>query len=368
MQERIKILFVLPFPPPVHGASAIASQIRENALINEVFDCEYINLSTSRKREEIGRVGINKFFRFFRILVQIMSKLTKKRYKLIYIAISVKRRGFFRDTLLVFLIKMFNKKLLIHMHGKGISLRQNKYFDDLLYKFVFNNSEVILLSKLLYPDIQKYVPKENVHYCPNGIPNINKRGNGKSSECDGRVQILFLSNLIESKGVNNLLEACKLLQDKQLRFHCTFIGGIGDVSETQFNARVFQLGIGDHVSYDGEKYGDDKVEAFLKADIFAFPTYFDAFPLVNIEAMQFNLPVISTFEGGIPDVIENGMTGFLVPPKNAQALAEKLEILIKDKELRIAFGKAGRLRYEQYFTIQHFENTFTSILKSLVNL
>jgi glycosyltransferase involved in cell wall biosynthesis len=82
--------------------------------------------------------------------------------------------------------------------------------------------------------------------------------------------------------------------------------------------------------------------------------------------MQFGLPVISTFEGSIPDIVINNETGFLVETQNAQMLAEKIAILLKDKDLRIEMGKKGYERFINNYTLNHFENsmnkTFWKIL------
>ncbi len=82
--------------------------------------------------------------------------------------------------------------------------------------------------------------------------------------------------------------------------------------------------------------------------------------------MQHSIPIVSTFEGGIPDVVEDGITGFLVPQKDAQILAEKLELLIKDHELRIKMGVAGRSKYEKEFTLQAFESKLQRILEDIL--
>jgi len=107
---------------------------------------------------------------------------------------------------------------------------------------------------------------------------------------------------------------------------------------------------------------------FSKTDIFAFPTYYhnETFGWVNLEAMQYSIPVISTFEGGIPDVIDDGNTGFLVPQKNALALAGRLELLINNSTLRLKMGEAGRIEYEKEFTLDVFERNMEGILKELI--
>ena len=80
--------------------------------------------------------------------------------------------------------------------------------------------------------------------------------------------------------------------------------------------------------------------------------------------MMFGLPVVSTDWRGLPDIMLDGETGFLVPPKDAQSIAERLEIIILDPDLRRTMGAAGRRRYEENFTVEKFRNSMESALVS----
>lgn len=369
MKKKKKILFILHTPPPVHGSSVIGMQIKNSAKINDEFDCLFVNLGTSVSIDEIGKRGFVKVFRFASIWFTVLRQLIIFRPGLCYFAITAKGFAFYKDTSIVFLMKIFGVKLVYHLHNKGVSSRQDKWVDNLLYQFVFDNSDVILLSKYLYPDIQKYVPRERVYYCPNGIPDIDKdKLLSRKYEPNKIVNILFLSNLIASKGVFVLLEACAILLKNQVSYRCTFVGGIGDVNDEQFNDKVQKLNIESRVAYLGKLYGIEKKSEFAKADIFAFPTYYhnEAFSLVNLEAMQQSIPIVSTFEGGIPDMVEDGMTGFLVQQKDVVALADKLEILISNPILRKQMGVQGRKKYEQEFTLTVFENKMTTLLNEIL--
>lgn len=291
------------------------------------------------------------------------------RPDLVYLTLTSKGGGFYKDALVAIKAKALGAKMVYHFHNKGVSTRQDSWLDNILYKMVFKNADIILLSEHLYPDIQKYVPKNRVHICPNGIPEIVQSSKFKvQNEVSKPVEILFLSNLIESKGVYVLLEACKILKEKGLDFLCTYVGGEGDISAEQLQQKIEKSGLAGDVHYAGKKYGVDKSEIFLKADIFAFPTYYhnETFGLVLLEAMQFSLPVVSTYEGGIPDVVEAGKTGFLVPQNDVVALAEKLKFLIKNPVLCKEMGQNGRKKYEAEFTLGAFEARFTTILKELV--
>ncbi|MFT3752813.1 MAG: glycosyltransferase family 4 protein [Paludibacter sp.] len=359
----MKILFILHYPPPIHGAAAVGLQIKESELINKTFSCKYINLGTSRTIDEIGGKSVQKLFRYLAIIWQVLIQLVFNRPDLCYLSITSKGVPFYKDATLVLLAKLFGVKLVYHFHNKGVSLMQDRVFDNLLYKFVFKKSNVILLSEKLYPDIQKYVSLKQIHFCPNGIPDMEILTVDKKE--DGRVSLLFLSNLLVSKGVFVLLEACRVLKNKNLNFECVFVGGIGDINQQQFEEKLKDLDLADCVKYEGRKIGKEKAEAFATADIFVHPTLDDCFPLVLLEAMQYSLPVVSTLEGGVPDIVVNNATGYLVEKANVETLAGQLEMLIKQSELRKRFGSAGRGRYENEFKIQCFENRLHKILQTL---
>ena len=81
--------------------------------------------------------------------------------------------------------------------------------------------------------------------------------------------------------------------------------------------------------------------------------------------MQYKLPIVSTDEGGIKDIVEDSITGYIVPKQNAGALAEKIAVLIDNEELRHNMGNAGYLRYKKYFTLSVFEHKMTDILNRI---
>jgi len=368
MSKQKKILFILHIPPPTHGAAMVGKQIQTSSVINNTFNCRYINLGISASVDEIGKNGIRKALRYFTLIWQVFFQLISFKPQLCYFTPTAQGIGLYKDLPLIILAKLFGSKTVFHFHNKGITKRHDIFFDNLLYRWLFKKSEVILLSKYLYPDIQKYKSEKSVHFCANGIPELKAQKSNRII-ANHSANILFLSNLIESKGVFVLLEACKILYDKEFDFKCTFVGGIGDLTEKQFQEKVSEFGINDFVNYAGKKYGKEKEEAFSNADIFAFPTYYqnECFPLVLLEAMQFSLPVVSTFEGGIRDIVDDGETGYLVPQKDVVALSEKLEYLILNGELRQQMGIAGRVKYEKEYTLNTFEIRIKEILNKILS-
>lgn len=368
MDKIKKILFILHVPPPVHGSSMVGQSIVKSKLINESFDCNFVNLLVSRSINDTGKWSFMKFLRFIGIWIHLMVKMIKKKPEVCYLALSTTGLSFYKDVLLVFWLRVFHIKCVYHLHNKGISKRQTNKVLRFLYQFVFKDADVILLSSYLYKDIETFVPLSRVHICPNGIedsfPNLKPR----LTSSENPAKILFLSNLIESKGVTVLLDACVILQKKGINFECNFVGAEGDINAILLDEKVKKHGMETKVKYLGRKFGQDKQAVLADADIFAFPTYYsnECFPLVLLEAMSANIAVVSTFEGGIPDIIEDGVTGFLVPQRDAEIMAEKLEELIKNPALRQQMGRVGRQKFETEFTLEIFEHKLQAILQQII--
>ena len=355
------------YPPPIHGAAMVGQYIINSESINTEFDTQYINLSTSKNVDEIGKTGILKWVRYSKIILSTIKCLWFFRPNLVYITLTAKEIGFYKDALLVFLAKLHGKKVVIHFHNKGVRSRQDFKFDDFLYKCVFKNSKVILLAPELYQDVEKYVHREQVYYCSNGIPEINVEIQA-SEKVASEVTLLFLSNLIISKGILVLLEACKVLKQRNIVFHCNVVGGSGDLSEQDLESKIKMLKLESQVSYLGKKYGNEKNEVFANASIFVLPTFYEneCFPLVLLEAMQFSLPIVSTNEGGIPSIIDSGKVGCLVTKKDVLSLADTLEFLINDSEIRVQMGKAAKMKFKDNYTLAIFEDNFKSILYQIL--
>jgi len=367
---KSKLLFILHLAPPVHGSSVVGSYIHGSNIINSTFDSNYINLSTAYSLHDIGKTSLNKLIDIFKLYVRIGTFLSKNKVDLCYLTINAKGPAWFKEIIIVAILKSFHVSVIYHYHNKGVKLNANSFWKIFLYKFQFKNSKSILLSILLEDDIMQFVKKKDIYICPNGIPEISSilhiSKNDKDKEC---CQILFFSNLIETKGVYILLDACKILMKKNISFKCIYIGGEGDISSNQLNEKIRLLNLEEVVKYQGKKYGTDKELAFSESDIFAFPTFYsyESFPLVNLEAMQHSLPIISTNEGGIPDIVIDGVNGFLVPKQNSEALADKLEILINNPVLRYKMGLAGKKMYEEKFTLTIFEKRMVEILQECLN-
>ena len=358
-----KILFILHLPPPVHGAALMGSYVKTSTKINDNFECSFINLSASKSIETIGKPGLKKTFFFFQLLASTFKALLKKKYDLCYVTITSNGTAFYKDFLVVTVLKIFRKKILLHFHNKGVEqgTKANK-INYYLYKFILGGKKtrVVLLSPFLYPDIKQYVDEKRVYYCANGIPDHNPALPEK--EITEPVRLLFLSNMMVAKGVFVLLEACAQLMKKNIPFECHFVGDWLDITETSFYQKVTELNLSNNVFAYGKKYDQEKNSFYQQSDIFVFPSLNEAFGLVLLEAMQFELPIVASNEGGIPDVVLDNKTGYIVLKNDPDELACKLISLIRDPGLRQTMGLAGKKRFEENFTLNKFEERLVTIM------
>ncbi|MDD3040466.1 glycosyltransferase family 4 protein [Bacteroides sp.] len=311
---------------------------------------------------EIGKKPLLKLWRFFITYFSFISKLLTHRYDLAYIASTCYGIGFLKDMPFIGLCKLACKKVVLHQHNQGARYYTLRWGYRRLMPRVYKNVKVILLSWNLYDDIKDIASKDQILICPNGIE-------GLKSLCPPRTpndipKIFFLSNLLREKGVIELLEAARQLKSEGVDFSIDMVGGeTADFNSLTFQNEIESRGLKNVVTYHGPKYGDDKEPFWQNADIFVLPTLRECFPLVVCEAMQHELPCVASYEGAIPDIIEEGVTGLLFEKGNAEELANCLRKLLQDSNLRSRMGKAGYERYQANLTIDAYEKKVVECVK-----
>jgi len=137
---KSKILFILHLPPPVHGSAMVGQYIKDSKLVDNAFDTRFINLSTSLTIDEIGKNPIIKIARYVKIIFKIVSDLIYFQPNTVYLAITAKGVGFYKDFPIALMVKLFGKKLVLHYHNKGVSKYQHQLLDHWLYKILFKNT------------------------------------------------------------------------------------------------------------------------------------------------------------------------------------------------------------------------------------
>jgi glycosyltransferase involved in cell wall biosynthesis len=226
--------------------------------------------------------------------------------------------------------------------------------------------------------VQKLLPhrkrrKVNTVYEGIDLERFQPGGNENSGQ---RVALLSVARLIEEKGLVVLLRACKILQERGCLFHCRIIGGpeLPRYSDYYLSLKKLHktLGLENCVTLLGPQPFAEVMAHYRAADIFVLPCIAagnadrDVSPTVLIEAMAMELAVVSTTISAIPEIVEQGASGLLVPPDDPPALAEALARLAGNPALRRSLGKRARERVERRFDIAKNVRQFTRLCSASV--
>jgi hypothetical protein len=197
------------------------------------------------------------------------------------------------------------------------------------------------------------IDPERISVVPHGIP-VHPEFRRDPPRA-GELTVVYLGRMEKRKGTMDLLGAIPevLREVPQARFvligadrpHCP-----GGRTHVRFVEEEFPGHVRERIEFLGRLPTEEVDRRLQGADLFVAPSVYESFGLIFLEAMRWGTPVIGTKAGGIPEVVEDGKSGLLVPPNDARALASAMVVLLKDADRRRRIGEAGRSRVESLFS------------------
>jgi glycosyltransferase involved in cell wall biosynthesis len=181
--------------------------------------------------------------------------------------------------------------------------------------------------------------------------------------------IISVGRLVEKKGFADLIEACRRLKERGRSFRCEIIGE-GPL-EDSLQAQIVKSELESLVRLMGPQTQDEIARRLSAATVFCLPCVveqgggMDNLPTVIAEAMASALPVVSTPIAGVPEMVANNASGFLVPSGDPAALADALDKVVSDKELARRFGEHGRKRAREIFSIAASASSLRELFERL---
>jgi glycosyltransferase involved in cell wall biosynthesis len=347
-----KILIIGQLPPPYHGSNVMAKVMLSTLKANK-YQVHFIDKSFAKSIETIGKPSVKKILRVPVLAIGVLIASLFSRPSMCIYFIAVGKSAFFVDAFLLFLLRLCRLPYILRFGGKGYRELQNEGFIwHFLVSFTLSNAlGGIVLGETMKWDVNTFIQDERLIYVPNGIadhPIAPMRTHNSN------IQILYLSNLTPAKGPLEVLKAAKIAIQKQQNLHFILAGaGKSQFFTNKIKSFIADNGLDEYVSMPGGVYGEEKEKIFATSDIFVFPSYFgyEVFGTVNVEAMSWSLPVISSNEGAIPEIVQNGVTGFIVDPKNPEEIADKILTLANNPDLRSEMGLKGRENYKSKYTL-----------------
>jgi glycosyltransferase involved in cell wall biosynthesis len=367
-KDKVKLLIIGQTPPPYVGQTLmIESLVKAHYEDIQVF---HTRMNYSQTAVEIGKVRIRKLFHLLRVIFESSYKILRHRIEVIYYPPGANTVPILRDIATLLVLRCFRRKLILAFHASGLCERVSSWpgFLFWIFKKAFFLPDAAIQKSSLNPPDGEFIKARHVYIVPNGCSDQFERFNSKP--VNFVPVILFVGLVSAEKGVDVLVEAARLLRTRGLRFRIEIVGEFTSPAYQQQLLRdVKAKGLERFIEFCGRKLGDEKWAHYRGADIFCFPTHYssESFGNVLVEAMMFELPVVSTAWCGVPGIVEEGVTGFLAEVKNSAAVAARLERLLDDEQLRISMGRKGRQRYLDKFTLERYVNENSAVVLEVAN-
>ena len=372
----------------------------------------HVRMAFSDSIGEVGRFRLRKILHLASVVAQIIyHRVVHGARVLYYPPAGPNRVPLYRDLVILLSTRWMFRRTIFHFHAGGISElypQLSRTMQWLFRKALFHADAGIRVSRGSPPDAVALAAKQEF-IVPNGIedewPKIEAyrmnrvgeadtadavfasaassriasgsqsisesafSGGASVAECEANpLRILFVGILRESKGLLVLIEAGSQLAKRGVPFKLQVVGQFQSPEfEAQVKERLEELNLQDAVEFVGPLDNDAKWRAYARADVLCLPTFYEAetFAIVLVEAMCAALPVVATRWRGIPEVVEEGKTGYLAAVRDAASIADRLEQLQAEPERRREFGVAGREKFLREYTVEKYwmrmEEVFTRI-------
>jgi len=358
------VLIVGPTPPPDYGVAIATRTILESSLRSQ-FRLVHLDTSDRRAGTNFGKLDLTNLWLAVKHILQLLWELIATRPSIVYIPISQGALGYLRDAVFILLAAVFGRRIVLHLRGamfRSFYLASSSPLRWLIRITLARADRMIVLGECLRDLFDGLLDSARIRVVPNGVDPSSFAPRPPTSPRAVPV-VCFLGNLYRSKGYMDLLHALARIPP-ETPFECR-LAGEWRAQQEEAEAKDFlaRSGIADRVHFVGIVRGPAKRSFLEDADIFAFPTYYppEGHPWVILEAMAAGLPVISTRHACIPETVTDGETGYLVDKRDVDALASRLLSLLRNPELRLRMGAAGRRRLESHFSEQLFISRLAAV-------
>jgi colanic acid/amylovoran biosynthesis glycosyltransferase len=198
-------------------------------------------------------------------------------------------------------------------------------------------------------------PTDKLQLVRCGVTRAIVRKEGPPAPVNEPLRILYVGSLIKKKGVNHLIDALAALP-ADLKWGARIVGG-GDLAES-LAAQAHSLGLDDRIKFEGPQPAEAVAQAFAKAHVAVVPSIvgdqgrIEGIPVVVMEALAHGIPVIASALSGIPELVEDGVTGYLLPPGDSAAIANAIKRIAADWDTAAAIAARGRERVSAEYIVE----------------
>lgn len=365
----VRVVVLGPLPPPFGGPEVMTQTLISGLKGRNDLVVRHINTQVSRSlAEKGGRHQLRKSIRAFGQAARLIALIVSFRCDVVYIPLtnSPSFLGFLRDSLFITPGLLLGRRVAVRLHGGYYYYSHAKGLKRALVKALLGRVSLAMVQgKRLGLVFDGLIPTERIKVIPNGMDNqpFNQARSRQASR-DPRApkRVLFVGLMCREKGFRDVIAAAPRVQDAQFVFM-----GEWPAAKDQQEVRDFlkEQGIEDRVVFSGVVSGDAKYDLFASADVFVFPSYFvyEGHAVSSVEALAAGLPIICTDHGALNESLKDGWNGYFVPRSDPEAVADRLNQLIKDDDLRKTMGERSRKLYEERFTLPQFTSNWVEAIQ-----
>lgn len=342
-----KVMLIAPVPPPYGGIAHWTVLLKERMAKDEGVSLSALINTAPRGGKVIGRSlwerVVGQGMDMFRVRHEMKRHIRQEKPDVIHMTTSASM-SIVRDILLMRAAKKYHVPVVYHLHfGRTPQLAAHGGREwQMLRRAMSLADAVITIDHGSYDALVGCLPTTKIRY----IPNFFDTRTVPKDKPPVQKEVVFIGWCIKTKGVEELLSAWSVLQDKYPAWTLRLIGPYDERYVRELQTKFST----ERVVFDGEKTHAETMQQLQKAAIFTLPSHTEGFPNVVLEAMACEKPIVSTDVGAIAEMLGNG-AGLVVQPQNAEALTEALDRLMQDEAQREAMGKAAGTKLEQQYTV-----------------
>ena len=342
------VLILGPHRAAVSTASTHVSLLMDSALADE-FEMVHFQAGSEGR----GQGAIGKVLRLLASPFLLAATIVFRHVSLVHINTSLNARACLRDLAYLAVAKMLGARVVYQVHGGELPRRifeGSRLLTAFLRRTLQVPDLVVVLAQVELEAYRDFIPGQHVVALPNGIdcrafgavPTVRSRS-------DEPLRLVYIGRVAREKGLYETLQGIRLAHELGVDARLVIAGN--GAEETRLRRYAQALGVAPRVCFVGSVFGADRVKLLAGADVMVLPSYSEGLPYALLEGMAAGIPVIATPVGAIPDVVSDGIHGFLVPPRDGKAIAEALAVLAGDRERLSWMSRACRRRIRAAFSI-----------------
>ncbi len=356
-----RVLIIGPFPEPTTGVSLANKVVSEILEEDDEFSVSVLNTSFNKFDEKIGDFSWGKLFFNLKFNLSIFKVVFND---IVYLTPGQTFFGIAKYLLFFLTAWVFGKEIIFHVHGNHLQTEYESLegVKKRLFHFILSRAKKgIALSESLTGNVIPFVPTKGVFHLYNFAQDHDVFELKRVQFQQDGLKIVFLSNLMKEKGINDLLDALSILEERGIAYEARIAGNIDVDNEALLMSKLHGL---TKTKFVGVVHGDKKVALLNWANSFVLPTYYqmEGQPISILESMAAKCVIVTTRHAGIPDVIKENINGVYVDIHSPKSIVSGLLKLTEQSELFDHVAENNRSEYKEKYTIQVFGNNLKMIL------